>query len=54
MIVYHTRKYLLSSHGKRNYNGDEFEAGDCGKGYNFTKGTADGILCSELEVIGVR
>ncbi len=37
---------------RRNYNGDEFEAGDCGKGYNFTKGTADGILCSELEVTG--
>ena len=37
---------------RRNYNGDEFEAGDCGKGYNFTQGTADGILCSELEVGG--
>ena len=37
---------------RRNYNGDEFEAGDCGKGYNFTKGTADGILCSELEITG--
>ncbi len=37
---------------RRNYNGDEFEAGDCGKGYNFTQGTADGILCSELEIAG--
>ena len=37
---------------RRNYNGDEFEAGDCGKGYNFDRGTADGILCSELEVTG--
>ena len=37
---------------RRNYNGDEFEAGDCGKGYNFTKGAADGILCSELEIAG--
>ena len=37
---------------RRNYNGDEFEAGDCGKGYNFSKGTQDGILCSELEITG--
>ena len=37
---------------RRNYNGDEFEAGDCGKGYNFSRGTQDGILCSELEVSG--
>lgn len=37
---------------RRAYNGDEFEAGDCGKGYNFSRGTADGILCSELEVTG--
>ena len=37
---------------RRNYNGDEFEAGDCGKGYNFSRGTADGLLCSELEVSG--
>ena len=37
---------------RRNYNGDEFEAGDCGLGYNTDRGTADGILCSELEVTG--
>ncbi len=37
---------------RRNYNGDEFEAGDCGLGYNTSRGTADGILCSELEVTG--
>ncbi len=37
---------------RRNYNGDEFEAGDCGQGYNASRGTADGILCSELEVTG--
>lgn len=37
---------------RRNYNGDEFEAGDCGLGYNTDRGTADGILCSELEVSG--
>ena len=37
---------------RRAYNGDEFEGGDCGKGYNFDRGTADGILCSELEVAG--
>ncbi len=37
---------------RRNYNGDEFEAGDCGQGYNASRGTADGILCSELEVAG--
>ena len=37
---------------RRNYNGDEFEAGDCGLGYNTDRGTADGFLCSELEVTG--
>ena len=37
---------------RRNYNGDEFEAGDCGLGYNTDRGAADGILCSELEVSG--
>ena len=37
---------------RRNYNGDEFEGGDCGQGYNASRGTADGILCSELEVSG--
>ena len=37
---------------RRAYNGDEFEAGDCGKGYNFSQGTADNILCSELEITG--
>ena len=37
---------------RRNFNGDEFEAGDCGQGYNTSRGTADNILCSELEVAG--
>ena len=37
---------------RRNYNGDEFEGGDCGQGYNTSRGTADGVLCSELEVSG--
>ena len=37
---------------RRNYNGDEFEAGDCGLGYLTYRGNADNILCSELEVGG--
>ena len=37
---------------RRNYNGDEFEGGDCGLGYNTDRGAADGILCAELEVAG--
>lgn len=37
---------------RRNYNGDEFEAGDCGLGYNASRGTANNLLCSELEVTG--
>ena len=37
---------------RRNYNGDEFEAGDCGAQFDYTPGNADGVLCSELEVGG--
>ena len=37
---------------RRNYNGDEFEGGDCGLGYLTDRGAADGILCAELEVSG--
>ena len=38
---------------RRNYNGDEFEAGDCGLGYNTDRGTADGLfVLLELEVTG--
>ncbi len=33
---------------RRNYNGDEFEAGDCGAHNRLYRGNADGILCSEL------
>ena len=37
---------------RRAYNGDEFEAGDCGAQFDFTVGNADNLLCSELEVGG--
>ena len=37
---------------RRNYNGDEFEAGDCGAQFDFTVGNANNLLCSELEVGG--
>ena len=37
---------------RRNYNGDEFEAADCGAQFDYTPANADGILCSELEVGG--
>ena len=37
---------------RRNYNGDEFEAGDCGLGYRITNGVANNLLCSEIAVAG--
>ena len=37
---------------RRNYNGDEFEAGDCGLGYRITNGAANNLLCSEIAVAG--
>ena len=37
---------------RRNYNGDEFEGGDCGARFDYTPGNANNLLCGELEVGG--
>ena len=37
---------------RRNYNGDEFEGGDCGAQFDYTPGNANNLLQRELEVGG--